>query len=171
MSHYTLSMKNETDTILATDLVISDKQMGKRKDDFHWIGVKGHHGQLQIIGSKPEALLPITYQASDGSILVRLKSGNPLLPIMKAIEVQLQGKYDTTDGELQPYLKEPVQVNYDYTMKIKAMYAVLDPQRKCPGTPKTGLPGQADIWLQMRTESLQKGTQYNVLGSSWAPAQ
>ena len=128
MSHYTLSMKNETDTILATDLVISDKQTGKRKDDFHWIGVKGHHGQLQIIGSKPEALLPITYQASDGSILVRLKSGNPLLPIMKAIEAQLQGKYDTTDGELQPYLKEPVQVNYDYTMKIKARYAVLDPQ-------------------------------------------
>ena len=91
MPHHTLSLKRQLGAIGNCKFLISGLKHDSYGHKFHWIGVPGHHGNMQIIGTEDKALLPIIYAATDGqSILLRLKETNPLLACIKRIESELQ---------------------------------------------------------------------------------
>ena len=132
MSHYTLSLKRQLGAISNCKFLISNVKYGPYGHRFHWIGVPGHHGNLQIIGTEDKALLPIIYAATDGqSILVRLKETNPLLACIKRIESELQQTFIEdchNNGQLETLLKKPVKRNHDYCLKLKCgQRTVIDP--------------------------------------------
>ena len=132
MPHHTLSLKRQFCAISNCKFLISGVKHGSYGHRFHWIGVPGHHGNLQIIGTEGKALLPIIYAATDGqSILVRLKETNPLLACIKRIESELQSTFIEdyhNNSQLETLLKKPVKRNHDYCLKLKCgQRTVIDP--------------------------------------------
>lgn len=131
MPHHTLSLKRQLGAIKSCKFMISNSKYDSYGHKFHWIGVPGHHGNLQIIGTEDKALLPIVYTAPDRhSILVRLKPMNPLLACIKRIESELRStfKEDYNNGQLETLMKEPAKKNHDYCLKLKCgMRTIIDP--------------------------------------------